>query len=298
MSENQGTAATHDDPNTIVTLVGCNARTNQVWADPHNKDFYLPPVSQATHGRVRKWVVDSKNRSRQLTPDPNDPARVKSREPALRITFSKKPKNPKLGYLLGSDRTLCDIFLGSADDSISEQMFALSFNRYNEVIMTSFSKYDVLVSYGKQQVKRKKFTWIFPSDQKNVVVEAGDRIEFKVEVPKHETDMTSYERNCQDFLKLAKSASRTLHLHNLSSQPDRLISGTATSQLIREPRFYLRTLTIGEGSFGKVYKARSMPDGRTVAVKRFKSKHAWALEKHILRKISRTPPHVSTKPVA
>lgn len=91
-------------------------------------------------------------------------------------------------------------------------------------------------------------------------------------------------------MKLADSASGTSNLLNLSSRPD-----TETSQTKAEPPFYLRTGRIGNGGFGVVYKARSMPDGGTVALKSYTSKNAWSLEADVLRKLSKTP-HVSITP--
>lgn len=297
MSKDQWKAATGNNPNIIVTLVGRNFRTNAVWADPHNESFYLPPWSQATHGRPREVINKSQNGSRQLTPDANDPNLLRATEPALQITFNKKPKNPELGYLLGSDRKLCDIFLGCADDCISERMFTMSFNQYNEVIMRSLPKHDVLVSYGKQQEKRRNFTWIFPSDQENIFVEAGPTIAFTVEIPLHNTDKESYEANCSKFMKLVNTASEASNVLNPSSRPGTEVASQAMiAQAPAERPFYIRTVKLGDGGFGKVHKARSMPDGRTVAVKRFKSKTAWRLEADVFQKIARTP-HVSTRPL-
>ena len=296
-SENQWKVATNNKPHIIATLVAQSHRAFTVWADPHNEPFYLRPLSQAVDGPPREMVVNPVDGSaRQVTPEANEPDLIEPSEPALQITFSRKPKHPELGYLIGSDRDLCDIFLGSADDRISQFMFTMSFNRYNEVIMTSWSKNDIFINYGKQTAKRRNFNWVFPSEQESVFVTASRAIRFTVEVPTHVTDKALYEDNCRNFMRLADSAANILNLPNLLSQS--LVgpaSGVATSQAPMESPFYLRTRELGGGGFGKVYKARSMPDGKTVAVKRFKSKSAWKLEARVFRKIAKTP-HVSTAP--
>ncbi len=91
-------------------------RHNEVWAHPHNESFYLPPVCQATSEIPWEPIVSPEDPFKELIPDGDD--LIQPSEPALQITFSKKPKNPKLGYLLGSDPELCDIYLGSPCDCI------------------------------------------------------------------------------------------------------------------------------------------------------------------------------------
>ena len=286
--------ATNNDPNVIVTLVAHGHRAHDVWADSHNESFYLPPLSQAVNEDLREVVVSPDDVFRQLTPSDEDPALTEVSEPALRLTFNKKPKNPNLGYLLGSDRESCDILLGTLDDCISHRMFAISFNQYDEVIMKSSSRNQTVVSYGTQIGKRRNFTWIFPPVQKKVSVKAAKTIMFSIEIPTHETDKAAYQTNCRNFMKLVSSARHTMNLLNISSRSDtRLASGAATPDATAEPPFYLRIGRIGNGDSGVVYKARSMPDGLTVAVKRFRLKNTWTLKADVLRKLSKTP-HVST----
>lgn len=287
---------TDSNPDIIITLVAHGHRAHDVWADPQNESFYLPPSSQANNGGPREVVVSPDDCFRALTPSPDEPGLVKASEPALQITFSKKPKNPGLGYVLGSDRENCDIFLGSTDDLISHQMFAISFNQYNEVIMETSSRNGTVVTYGTQIAKRKNFTWIFPPGQKSIFVNAAETIKFTVEVPTHETDKAVYGANCRNFMTLANSTNLTMNLLNFSSRPDTgLASGAATRHATTEPPFYLQIGKLGKGGCGAVYKARAMPGGATVAVKTFKSKTVGALEVGVLRKLSETP-HVSTAP--
>ena len=219
-------------------------------------------------------------------------------EPALQITFDKKPNNPALGYILGSDRNLCDIYFGSANDGIDHQMFTITLNQYNQVVMTTLTNANLMVRYDKQLEERKNFTWIFPAEQDSIHVYATPAIEFLVLVPRHDTDKAVYEQNCQNLLSLASSARRTSKRLKPSSQPvTGLQSGATSSHVSTEESVYLRTEKIGSGGFAKVHKAISMPDGRIVAVKRFRSTNtwAWALEAEVLQKISQIP-HVRTTP--
>lgn len=139
---------------------------------------------------------------------------------------------------------------------------------------------------------------MFPQEEegekkKEILVTTGG-IKFSVEVPTHRTDKMAYEANCRNFMKQAKDAILTMNVLGLSTRPKtQLASGGRTSDATAEPPFYLRTGKLGEGGFGMVYKARSMPSGEVVAVKKFKSKNAWTLETDVLRKLSETP-HVSS----
>ena len=287
MPKNQYKVGTDNDPNIIVTLEAHSSRACTFWADPHNESFYIAPICQATSVSPQKVVEGRNNAIRAVTPDPKDPGRVKPREPALQLTFSEKPKKPELGYVLGSDRETCDIYLGTLDDCVSPQMFAISFNQNNEVIMKSRSSHATAVTYSAQTEERAVFTWIFPSDQ-DISVNIAETIIFSVIVPTHGTDKAAFKDHCRDFRTLADSASGALNPPNFTKQQNTM-----------EPPVYLRTGLIGSGGFGVVYKALSMPDGRTVAVKRFKSiksiqsKIAWKLEADVLKKLAKTP-HVST----
>ena len=284
-----------NNPDIILKLVARTHRAHVVWADRHNESFYLPPRVEVTKKDPQEVVVNPDGTSRQPTPSSED---VRVSEPALQIDFSKKPKKPELGYVLGSDRKSCDILLGLVDDCISNQMFAVSFNQYNEVVMKSSAKNATVVKYGRRIAKRTNFTWIFPPGQEEIFVSIANTIEFSVEVPTHEKDKIAYEAKCRNFMMQANNAMVIIDLLNLSSRPEtKLVSGVKTSHAAAEPPFYLQTEQIGEGGFGMVYKARSMPNvnGKTVALKKFKSKNAWTLEADVLRKLATTP-HVGTAP--
>lgn len=149
---------TDNNPDIILTLVAQCHRAHEVWADPHNESFYIRPLSQTNDRRLPEDDVKPDHVVREITPSSDDPHLIKATEPALRISFSKKPKNPELGYLLGSDHETCDIFLGSLADCISHQMYAISFNQYNEVTMKSSSGNRTLVTYREQQGTRNNFT--------------------------------------------------------------------------------------------------------------------------------------------
>ena len=288
--------STDNKPDVIVTLVADCARASEIWQHLFNESRYLPHAPQATSVRIREIEPSPNNLFREKTPPSTHPGLAPKKEPAIQLTFSNPPKKPELGYLLGSDEEDCDVFLGSTDDAISGCMLSISFNENNEVILQSSSINATRVSYsidGTQVVTRTNFTWIFLPEVQSIHVIVADKIDFWVVLPKHETDQAAYKANCENFRRFADSAAHALSLPNPSSQPSTtLASPTAIPQPTTERPFYLRTAEIGDGGFGVVYKGRSMPDGRAVAVKTFKSKDAWAVEANVLKRLSKTP-HVS-----
>lgn len=283
---------TDNQPDIILTLVADCTDTSQAWGHFFNESRYLPHAPQATNRDIYELEPSPNNLFREKTPPAKRAAPKK--EPGLQLTFSNPPKNPELGYLLGSDEEVCDVYLGSTDKAISACMLCISFNERNDLILrssnsTSINSTRVTYSINKpQEVERTHFSWVLSPEAKSIHVNVADHIEFWVVIPKHVTDQAAYQTNCQNFKRLADSATRTLDLPDGWSLPN-------ATQAKAEPPFYLRTVKLGSGGFGKVHKAISMPDGRTVAVKRFKTKDAWTLEKDILRKISKTP-HVRTTP--
>ena len=290
---------TDNHPDIILTLVADCTGASEAWEHLFNESRYLPHAPKATNGDIYKLEPRPNNLFRAKTPPARGPGVAPKKEPGLQLTFSNPPKNPELGYLLGSDEEICDVYLGSTDEAISASMLSISFNESNELILRSSNSTSInstLVTYNineTQEVERTHFSWVLLPEAKNIHVNVADHIEFWVVMPKHVTDQAAYQANCRNFKRLADSATRTLSLPDGWSLPNAtLASGAATDQARAEPPFYLRTAVIGDGGFGTVYKARSMPDGRTVAVKTFKSKAAWTMEASVVRKIAKTP-HVS-----
>ena len=293
---------TDNQPNVILTLVADGADAIQAWGHIFNESRYLPHAHHTTNVPICELEPKPNNFFRERTPPAKGPGAAPKKEPGLQLTFSNPPKNPELGYLLGSDEEVCDVYLGSTEQGISDCMLSISFNESNELILrnsnsTSINSTRVTYSINneRQGVQRKHFSWILLPEAKGIHVNVADHIEFWVVMPKHVTDQAAYQANCQHFKELADSATGTRSLPEGWSLPNATpASGAATPQAEAGAPFYLRTAVIGKGGFGVVYKARSMPDGRTVAVKTM-SKEAWALEANVLTKISKTP-HVRATP--
>lgn len=145
----------HNNPNIIIRLVARNAIACQVWADPHNEAFYLPARFEESSEKSREVTASPDDTHRAVTPSSEG---MTVSEPALQICFSNQPRNPELGYVLGSHRESCDVFLGTLKQYISHNMFMIQLNEQDEVMMKSSSGNQTVVKYGGQIAERRNFT--------------------------------------------------------------------------------------------------------------------------------------------
>lgn len=217
MLEDRYQRATDNNPDIILTLVSDCAGASEVWEHFFNESKYLPHAPQATKPVIRELEPspdDDLFRDRTPPPEELEP----KKEPGLQLAFSNPPKNPALGYLLGNDEEVCDVYLGSTrKHGISACMFSIFFNEHNELILKSSNSTTInptRVTYsidgtqdGTQQVTRKHFSWILLPEVQKIHVNVAGRIEIWVVMPKHITDKEAYEANCRNFRRLAASAS-------------------------------------------------------------------------------------------
>ena len=88
--------------NVIVILTPQNQRAMIVWEHIHNDQRYTP------HSHTGK---DSSTLSQNAaTPEPEDIE--KDEDAKIELSFDLKPKDAARGFLFGSDRDVCDVFLG------------------------------------------------------------------------------------------------------------------------------------------------------------------------------------------
>lgn len=99
-----------NDPNRIVRLIAAyGTRTTKTWYHSHNKSRYIPPSFK-----------DFRQSSCVAPPDDT--------KPEIRLAFDRPPKDPSEGFVFGSDKRICDVYCGVAEDGISRKMFHITFN--------------------------------------------------------------------------------------------------------------------------------------------------------------------------
>ena len=277
----------NQESNIVFSLVAQNERTRQMWADPHNSSLYIPASFTRSISGDQTTPKDSASKLHLGHSDgsPRPKKRVDT-EPTLQFKFNHYPKNFAKGYVLGSDEKRCDALLGDPGDVISEQMLAFTFNEQHQVIMNVTSDKSISVTFNDQKkASRKRFSWIFPREQKLIHVVVADVLAFDVVLPKYGAHEAEFHRRCESFL------SSVAHGHPRTDSID--IINDASDPL--EP-FYLQQKHLGSGSYGSVYKVLQMPEGKDFAAKEFEIdlKTSFKKEVRILKKVCQTY-HVSIR---
>ena len=260
-----------DQPDLIARLEAVNTRARTMWTHSHNDGFYMPPsfllsddsLSTPEAHMIREDTPssDSKADTRQLT------------EPELHLRFGSTPRSPADGFVFGSDRELCDIYLGSKAHLVSSRAFAITFNEQNELIMNTFSGNPTTVEFqGQKPFHRTHFTYILHSQWTDVTVTVAESLVFKIHIPSRPRFREAYVLERKPFLD---------RCHNgfLDSNPLRTIAGTYTTRNTEHENttraqnpYYPTVKELGAGGFGTVFKARQMPSGATVAAKQLMCK--------------------------
>ena len=248
-----------DKGDTAFVLVARNERARQIWRHPHNKPRW---------GLLSK-DVQGQSTSSGKTPETNDQQlelKKKTKgDSALRFVFDEKPKDYTKGFLLGSDRQSCDVFLGSSDTGINPQMLEFTFNQRHELIMNDTSIQATTVQFNDQlPAKRNRYSWVFPLGQELIRVTVGEDVKcdlvFDVVLPELDKEgITKYNENCKPFI--VPGTRERLIAESLFGSTE----GSGVSN--PESAFYLEGKEIGSGSFGRVHKALRMPDGKVFAAK-------------------------------
>ena len=273
------------DPRLIVTLEAHGITAERAWNRPQNRDRCLPAAES---------VVDVS--SRENTPAVDQP------RSQIQLTFDGKPKNLEKGFVFGSDRRTCDVFLGERGAGFSRQQFCITFNKRGEVIFKNPSRKETQVDYnGEDPSRRTQFTWILFDTYDNIKITLGtDDLIFKVKWPKnrqyclaeYEAHRNAYFEDCRTALppisQLGMESQRSTAPTTARHSPRQESPGLEHPEQPTPPPIYLLEEKIGDGGSGTVYKAVDVSKGHVYAAKRFRD-DTWKKEVEMLMKVS----HVS-----
>ena len=115
-------AMSDNNPNLIVKMiVAYGTRTPKIWSHSHNKSRYIPPSFKGF-------------RQSSCVAPPGDT------EPEIGLTFDKPPKDPSKGFVFGSDKRICDVYCGVAEDGIGREVFRITINDNDNVIFWTMAQ--------------------------------------------------------------------------------------------------------------------------------------------------------------
>lgn len=116
-------------------------------------------------------------------------------------------------------------------------------------------------------------------------------LEFDVVLPEYGRNTARFLANCDSFLSSVESPD--LQVDGSPEVVGKAITRHARGTSGPQESFYLRRDKLGSGSYGDVYKALRMPDGKICAAKEFKNTESFRQEVDMLKKVGMTD-HVST----
>lgn len=261
-----------------MTLEPADVTAERALGRSHNRDRYLP--GDSLEGEFTEYS------SREPTRSPS--ASSGSR---LQLTFDKRPKDIKHGFVFGSDPRICDVLLGGKADGFSGRHFCIAFNERGEVTLKNMSNRVASVSYkGEDAPKRNHFTWILFGTYKNIIVTmAKGNLKFKIVWPdkRNQEYKDIYKAHRNRYLEETHDAMPWFDQLDVQSQQ---ITAQVTQQHSpRQQPIYLLEKELGSGTSGIVYKTIDVSTGYQYAAKEFHG-FDWKREVEILRLIS----HVST----
>lgn len=200
-------SAVEDDSDLIMRLVAPRGtRTPKVWADEHNKAFYVPgsydeePLKDSAKGIDEEGAANNISPRDQRADSPDtvasDDDSGADRYAELRLTFSNVLKHKGSGFVFGGSKNSCDVHCGTAAQGCSDQMFRFSFNDDGSLYLetTAQKRMTKVIYNGQKGIKRRAFRWNLFEDAKTIRVIVDGKLDFDVMLPKHEGCRERYGR--------------------------------------------------------------------------------------------------------
>lgn len=168
--------STMDDghSNLLLALEAASQAARKAWNLPQNHHRCPNPPSNDEDHDIS---------SREATPA------VHYAEPQLQLTFDDLPKNSQTGFVFGSDRQRCDVWLGERKHGFSAQLFSISPTDPRGVVFKDLWEGETTVVYrGETPLPRRHFTWILFREWPDIEIsmtKQGFNFSFRVRWPDH-----------------------------------------------------------------------------------------------------------------
>ena len=207
----------------------------------------------------------------------------------LVLTTSRKPFDPLLGWVFGSDDDLCDLVLDiDSTQGVSGRHFRIDHDwESKSLILTNMSRHGTKLSSPSIGLRGKVIsgsgTWRIRPDEQTTV-EAG-KSSITVEIPRRGGYQTEYDDNLEAYYQEVQKA--VPHVGRLRFHSS-LVETPLVARGERTRSQYILQEEIGRGAFATVFKAFDPSTKRVYAAKKLTYEHSSA-ELNILSKVS----HVS-----
>ncbi|KAL2036946.1 hypothetical protein N7G274_010371 [Stereocaulon virgatum] len=211
-------------------------------------------------------------------------------EAALRFTFDNMPKDIRLGFGVGCDPRLSDVFCGYQEEHylIAALTSIFTFDErgrlfYQHVTDQCSSK----VQYDHQPVNpRTHFKWYLMEECDHLQITIAKKFQFLVKLPQHGDNRAEYRRNVASFLQKRRDASRSFETSTLSA-PSTSASPMHTTSSDGNKPYYFRCpgRELGRGAYGRVFVVKDVSSGRRLAAKTLKNSNP-SREAKLLRSLS------------
>ncbi|KAL8648370.1 MAG: hypothetical protein Q9210_005025 [Variospora velana] len=238
--------------NVLLTLEAASQAARKAWNLPQNRHRCPTPPSNDEDHEIS---------SREATPA------VHYAEPQLQLTFDDVPKNSQAGFVFGSDRQKCDVWLGERKRGFSAQLFSISPTDPRGVVFKDLWEGETTVVYkGETPLPRRHFTWILFREWPDIEIsmtKQGFNFAFKVRWPDHpngDVEKAEYERRLELYRQQHQNPTPAPTLPSLPSQAS-----------VGQPPIFLLGEELGRGSSGTVYKAVDVSTGLLYAAKEFQT---------------------------
>ena len=284
-----------DDANLIFSISAVGPRAAGVFAHRFNASRYVP----STWEGVKEPHEAGQDLPTESLMDVDEEDVEEDEEAALRFTFDNMPKDIRLGFGVGCDPKLSDVFCGYQGKHyfVAALTSLFTFDERGRLFYQHVTKQcSSTVQYNHQPVKsRRQFKWYLMEECDRLLITIAKKFQFLVKLPHHGENRAEYQRNLASFLQERRDASRSFETSTLSA-PSTSASLVQILSSSRDKPYYFRCpgRELGRGTYGRVFVVKDVSTGRKLAAKTFEKTLPFA-EAEILKSLCHVRPSIASK---
>jgi hypothetical protein len=281
-----------DDANLIFSITAVGPRAAGVFAHRFNASRYIP----STWEGVKEPHEAGQDPPTEPHMDINEEDVEEDEEAALRFTFDNMPKDIKLGFGVGCDPKLSDVFCGYQEKHyfVAALTSLFTFDERGRLFYQHVTNQcSSTVQYNHQPVNpRRQFKWYLMEECDRLLITIAKKFQFLVKLPHHGDNRAEYQRNIASFLQERRDASRSFEKSTLSA-PSTSASSMQTLSSGRDEPYYFRCpgRELGRGAYGRVFVVKDVSSGKKLAAKTFQ-KPLLSTEAEVLKSLSHVGPSI------